>query len=172
MNSDIRQKKYLEIILTLSLIVMIATVLFPRGLTLFEKAQISSIEYTSSSFKGAVNAVHSKWLVQPKQHIEIGRKDKKQYHVTVNDTGWPVAIRDAAKLKGSNNNSSELQCEKLWQVLVASQREGSEEGEFKDVLRTKQGDNSCEYVYTLLDEHYSIIYKPMTGLVRLKKSNF
>ena len=172
MKSDIRQKKYLEIILTLSLITMVATVLFPRGLALFEKAQVSSIEYTSSSFKGGVNAVHSKWLVEPKKYIEIGRKDKKQYHVAVNDRGWPVAIRDAAKLKETSSNRSELQCGKLWKVLVASQREGSGEGEFKDVIRAKQGEDTCEYVYTLLNEHYSIIYKPMTGSVRLKKAVF
>jgi len=173
-KNDIRKIKHLEIILTLSLIIIVATVLFPRGLTLFEKAQVSSVEYTSSSFKGAINAVHNKWLAEPSEYIEIGRKDEKQYYVVVNDRGWPVAILDAAKLKTNRHNILELQCEKLWPVLLASQREGegNGEGEFKDVIRAKQVDAYCEYVYTLLGEHYSIIYKPMTGSVRLKKTVF
>jgi len=167
-----RQIKHLEIILTLSLMTIVATVLFPRGLVLFEQAQVSSVEYTSSSFKGAVNAVHNKWLVESSAYIQIGRKNEKQYHVVVNDRGWPVSVLDASTPKRDRHKKSELQCEKLWQTLLASQREGNGAGQFKNVIRVKQGDGLCEYVYTLLDENYSIIYKPVTGSVRLKKSVF
>ena len=70
-KSSFKQIKFLEITFTLSLITIIATVLFPRGLVLFEKAQVSSVEYTFSSFRAAVQAVHNKWLAESSSFIRI-----------------------------------------------------------------------------------------------------
>jgi hypothetical protein len=167
-----RQIKYLEIILTISLITIVAAILFPRGVVLFERAQISSIEYSASSFRGAVQAIHNKWLAEPTRVIRIGKKEEGEYTLFVNDQGWPVAFHDLGHPNRNRHEVLKLQCEKLWHVLLASQRVSKQEGELKDVVRTEQRDGYCEYVYLLLDEQYSIIYEPSVGVVRLKDNSF
>jgi len=166
-KSDVRRVKKLEIVLTISLITIVATVLFPRGVVLFDKAQLSSIEYTTSAYRASVYAVHNKWLVEPSPFVNIG-KEEKEYSVVVNASGWPVAILDTAKLESSYMSTPQLQCERLWQVLLANNSSNEKEGKQKIKVRSKRVDGKCEYVYLLLDETYSVIYEPLDGSINLK----
>jgi len=166
LKSETKQIKLFEIVLTVVLIAVISSVLFPYGIGFYERAQLSGFNATYASFSSALQSIHNKWLLTKTNTILFELGNKESVEILVNKHGWPLAVLTRENVP--QNLNEKLQCADLWRTLLSNPPTLSLEMSRQSQYWLQEETTECRYAYTELKEQNVIVYDSNSGQVFLE----
>lgn len=155
---------FIELIVTLTIIGIVAIIAIPRFFGVSEDAYIAKLNVVANSFSSAANLVHSSWLINGGDSSVTHVASEDGQIIGVNRFGWPVNTSDSG---GNNFGMTASDCADLFLSLLRNAPSISIAPEQSGEFIARRSNVTCVYNMSY-DNKKGFTYSLTNGLVTIQ----